>query len=247
MSLKHKHLVWTAGLMAFSFVGGCADLGDPNYSSQVGLRDSIQGPFYPFPPVARDPYQPGDERLSVGYFYEGGRSETIRINTVTTNYFIFVTDLNRPGQTLTGGQVPSRDRLEGLESIKFTTAEQPFWGSNIFWEEAIDLSEWTTMFVGFKSSDDSFARINLTLQSGETPPDFPPPGPPPPDPIGFTIPASTYGYANDGEWHFLEIPLQDFIDRGWDPSNARSPFGMAGDTSQSGDTLLIDNLYFTKD
>jgi hypothetical protein len=242
MSLKRRHLVWIAALLVLSLVGGCADPGTPDYSSQVGLRDSIQGPFDPFPPVAPDPYQPGDERLSVGYFYEGGRSETIPINRVTTNYFIFVTDLNRPGQTLTGGQFPSRDRLEGLESIEFSTAEQPFWGSGILWEEATDLSEWTTMYVGFKSSDDSFERIDLTLQSATTIPNEPPP-----EPNGVTFDLRTYGYANDGEWHFLEIPLQDFIDRGWDPSNARSPFIMGGPTSKAGDTLLIDNLYFTKD
>lgn len=242
MSLKRRQILRAAALLAFGLVGGCADPGTPDYSSQVGIRESVQGPFYRFPPVAPDPYQPGDERLSVGYFYEGGRSETIPINTVTTNYFIFVIDLNRPAQTLTGGQDPSPDRLEGLESIRFTTAEQPFWGSGILWEEATDLSEWTTMFVGFKSSDASFARIDLTLQSATTVPNVPPP-----EPRGFTVDARSYGYVNDGEWHFLEIPLQDFIDRGWDPSNARSPFIMGGPTSNSGDTLLIDNLYFTKD
>jgi len=242
MPLKHRHLVWTAALMAFSVVGGCADVGDPDYSSQVGLRETIQGPFDPFPPVAPDPYQPGEERLSVGYFYEGGRSETIAINNVTTAYFIFVTDLNRPGRTLTGGQDPSRDRLEGLESIRFTTSEQGFWGSGILWGEAIDLSGWTTMYVGFKSSDASFFNIELTLQSATTIPNVPPP-----DPNSFSVFARDYGYANDGEWHFLEIPLQDFIDRGWDPGNARSPFIMGGRTTQAGDTLLIDNLYFTKD
>jgi len=242
MPLKRRHLVWTAVLMAFSLLGGCADVGDPDYSSQVGLRETIQGPFDPFPPVAPDPYQPGEERLSVGYFYEGGRSETVVINTVTTNYFIFVTDLNRPGRTLTGGQDPSRDRLEGLESIRFTTSEQGFWGSGILWGEAIDLSGWTTMYVGFKSSDASFASIEITLQSATTIPSVPPP-----DPNSFSVLARDYGYANDGEWHFLEIPLQDFIDDGWDPRNARSPFIMGGRTRQAGDRLLIDNLYFTKD
>ncbi|NNE17923.1 MAG: hypothetical protein HKN10_05520, partial [Myxococcales bacterium] len=146
------------------------------------------------------------------------------------------------GQTLTGGQDPSRDRLEGLESLKFTTAEQPFWGSGILWEEAIDLSEWTTMYEGFKSSDASFERIDLTVQSATTLPNVPPP-----EANGFTLDVRSYGYSNDGEWHFLEIPLQDFIDRGWDPANARSPFIIGGPTLQSGHTLLIDNLYFTKD
>ena len=229
MSLRRRHLVWTALLLALSLVGGCTtDLGTPDYSGQVGLRDRIQGPFFPFPPVPPDPYQPGEERLSVGYFYEGGRSETIPINNVTTNYFIFVVDVNRPGQTLTGNQFPSRDRLEGLESIEFTTADQPFWGAGILWGEAIDLSEWTTMYVGFKSSDGSFERFDLTLQSAATVPNVPPP-----DPRSVVLDPRDYGYVNDGQWHFLRIPLQDAIDLGWDPSNARSPFIISAPTTSS--------------
>ena len=239
MSLKRRHLVWTAGLLAFSLVGGCVpDIGTPDYSGQVGLREPVD----PFPPVPPDPYQPGDDRLSVGYFYEGGRSDTIPINTVTTNYFIFVVDQNRPGQTLTGSQSDSSDRLEGLISIEFTTTDQPFWGAGILWGEAIDLSEWTTMYVGFKSSDESFERFDLTLQSAATIPNEPPP-----DPIGFVLDPRTYGYTNDGEWHFLRIPLQDAIDLGWDLSNVRSPFIISAPTRQVGDQMLIDNLYFTKE
>lgn len=243
MSLKRRQLVWTALLLALSLVGGCtADLGTPDYSAEVGLRDRIQGPFDPFPPVAPDPYQPGDDRLSVGYFYEGGRSDTIPINTVTTNYFIFVVDQNRPGQTLTGSQFPSRDRLEGLISIEFTTTDQPFWGAGILWGEATDLSEWTTMYVGFKSSDESFERFDLTLQSAATLPNEPPP-----DPRSVVLDPRNYGYTNDGQWHFLRIPLQDAIDLGWDPSNVRSPFIISAPTSRAGDKMLIDNLYFTQE
>ncbi len=218
------------------------DLGTPDYSDQVGLRERIEGPIDPFPPVAPDPYQPGDDRLSVGLFYEGGRSETIPINSVTTNAFVFVVDQNRPGQTLTGSLFPSTDRLEGLVSIEFSTAAQPFWGFGILWGEPIDLSEWTTMYVGFKSSDPSFERFELTLQSAANTPNQPPP-----DPQGVALDPRNYGYTNDGEWHFLQIPLQDAIDRGWDPSNVRSPFIIGAETSQAGDSMLIDNLYFTKE
>ena len=239
MSLRRRHLVWTAGLLAFSLVGGCTpDLGTPDYSDQVGLREPVD----PFPPVPPDPYQPGDDRLSVGYFYETGRSETIPINGVTTNYFIFVVDQNRPGQTLTGSQSDSSDRLEGLISIEFTTTDQPFWGAGILWGEATDLSEWTTMYVGFKSSDESFERFDLTLQSAATLPNEPPP-----DPRSVVLDPRNYGYTNDGQWHFLRIPLQDAIDLGWDPSNVRSPFIISALTAQAGDQMLIDNLYFTKE
>jgi hypothetical protein len=240
MLLKHQHLAWTAGLLAFSLVGGCApDLGTPDYSSQVGLRE----PINPFPPIPPDPFQPGDERLSVGYFYETGRSETIPINTVTTNYFIFVVDENRAAETLTYSQSTSSDRIEGLESVEITLNDRTFWGGGIIWEEPIDLSEWTTMFVAFKSSDESFERFEIKLQYevGRLPNE------PPPEPLEVSLNPSTYGYTNDGEWHFLQIPLQDAIDRGWDPSNARSPFIVGGSPNRVGDVMLIDNLYFTKD
>jgi len=240
MLLKNQHLAWTAGLLAFSLVGGCAaDLGTPDYSSQVGLRE----PFDPFPPIPPDPFQPGDERLSVGYFYETGRSETIPINTVTTNYFIFVVDENRPAETLTYSQNTSSDRLEGLESVEITLNDRTFWGGGIIWEEPVDLSEWTTMFVAFKSSDASFESFDLKLQYAEDRL----PNDPPPDPIEVTLNPRTYGYTNDGEWHFLQIPLQDAIDLGWDPIRARSPFIVGGSPNRVGDVLLIDNLYFTKD
>lgn len=248
MLLKQQHLAWTAGLLAFSLVGGCLpDPGTPDYSSQVGLREPVD----PFPPVPPDPYQPGDDRLSVGYFYETGRSETIPINTVTTNYFIFVIDQNRPAETLTYSQTTSSDRIEGLESVEITLNDRTFWGGGIIWEEPIDLSEWTTMFVAFKSSDASFEGFDLKLQyERDRRPSDPPPEPDE-DPERIVdeiiLNPSTYGYTNNGEWHFLQIPLQDAIDLGWDPSNARSPFIVGGSPNRVGDVMLIDNLYFTKD
>jgi hypothetical protein len=183
-----------------------------------------------------DPWQPGDERLSVGMFYECGRSETIAIDEVTTHYFIFVTDENNPSETLTYHQGTSGDRLEGRLSDEITLNGTPWWGGGIIWDVPFDLSEWTTMFVGFKSSDPSFANFDLTLQSGEGE-----------EPAGVALDPTAYGYTNDGEWHFLQIPLQDAIDLGWDPSTARSPFIFVAAGGDARDVLLIDNLYFTKD
>ena len=221
------------GVARLSLVGGCApDLGTPDYSSQVGLREPVD----PFPPVPPDPFQPGDERLYVGYFYEGGSSAEILINTVTTDYFIFAIDemtLSRRGAS-TRGLRPTGSK--DCSPIEVTLNGSPFWAGGIIWFEPIDLSNWTTMFVSFKSSDPSFANFELTLQSGEGE-----------EPAGVVLDPTAYGYANDGEWHFLEIPLQDAIDRGWDPRTARSPFIFSAPGGEAGDVMLIDNLYFTKD
>jgi hypothetical protein len=241
MLLRAHWLRWVLTLLAFSLVGACGsgpgtlDDSDPEALDDalgVGLRD----PINPFPPDPPNPFQPGDERLSVGYFYEGGRSTTIEINTVTTEYFIFAIDVTDPIATRSFAEGTSDDRAEGQASYEVTLNGSPFWAGGIIWFEPFDLSAWTTMFVSFKSSDPSFASFDLTLQSGEEE-----------EPDGVVLDPSAYGYANDGEWHFLEIPLQDAVDRGWDPSAVRSPFIFSGPAGTQGEVLLIDNLYFTKD
>lgn len=183
-----------------------------------------------------DPWQPGEERLAVGRFYECGRSETISIDGVSSQYYVFVTDPGNPGGTLTYRTGTSEDRLEGGLSDEITLNGTPFWGGGILWDVPVDLSEWKTMFVGFKASAPSFASFDLTLGSGTGE-----------EPAFIALDPTVYGYTNDGEWHFLEIPLQHAIGLGWDPSTVRSPFIVGGDGGDAGDVLLIDNLYFTKE
>jgi len=195
----------------------------PDYSFHEDLVPDIDFIL----PVEPDPFQPGDERLAVGLFYEGERSITININGTTTNYFIFEESYS---------QALSSNRLEGLFSEEITLNGTPFWGGGIIWTEPIDLSDWTALNVAFNSSDPSFARFNLTLQSGLGA-----------QPAGVDLDPTEYGYTNDGEWHFLQIPLQDAIDAGWDPTTARSPFIVGAPGGEEGDVLLIDNLYFTSD
>ena len=225
--LRPVFAILTVGLIA-----SCSDLGTPDYSDQEGVVEPVE-PFVPYPP---DPFEPGDQRLYVGYFYEGDSSHEILINTVTTDYFVFAIDPERPIATRSFTENTSSDRLEGIVSYEITLNGSSFWGCGIIWDEPIDLSDWTTMFVGFKSSDPSFGNFALTLLSGEGD-----------EPASVELNPGDYGYVNDGEWHFLQIPLQDAIDRGWDPFAVRSPFIVGGPGGTEGDVLLIDNLYFTKD
>ena len=202
------------------------DLGDPDYSDQVGILPPDQKFEEP------DPFQPGEERLSVDVFYEGGRSKTIKINGVRNNYFVFgLLELGRDSFA----QGLSRDRLEGEESYSVTLVGTPFWGGGVIWEEAINLSEWAKLFVSFKSSDPSFVSFEISLlyeaEGMER---------------SVVINPRDYGYANDGEWHSLEIPLVDAIRRGFDPTMVRSPFVIGAQGGVSGDQLLVDNLYLTK-
>lgn len=224
------HRVVAACILGF-LVGCVADAGEPpDYSDHIGLVPPVD----PTPIIEPDPYEPGEDRLAVGAFYEGGRSDTILLNGDTTNYFIFVIEGT---MMLTYSQSTSTDRIEGVLSAELTLEGTPFWGGGIIWDEPIDISEWTTMFVGFKSSDPSFANFDVTLQYGEAET----------SPVGVALDPTDYGYTNDGEWHFLEIPLQDAIDAGFDPTVARSPFIVGGRGNTAGDQLLVDDLYFTKD
>ncbi len=224
-----------AGILVLGLASPLAcriDPGTPDYSGHVGLVDRTDaGPSNEL--MGPDPYMPGDDRLGVGVFYEGGRSEDIAVNGTTTNYFIFIIDGT---MDLTYEQRTSEDRLEGMFSDEIRLKGTPFWGGGVIWNEPINLSGWTTLNVSFKSSDESFAAFNLTLQSG----------------IGdavtpFDLAVTDYGYTNDGEWHSLNIPLQDFIDDGFDISQVRAPFIVGAGGGMAGHTLLVDNLYFTKD
>ena len=235
--------------MVLSLVAACAaDLGTLDTSDPEALDDArgvgVRDPIDPFPPIPPDPFQPGDERLSVGYFYEGGRSTTIEINTSSTDYFVFAIDRREPVATRSFAESESTDRVEGRFSYEITLIGSAVWAGGIVWFEPIDISEWTTMYVSLKSSDRSFARFDLTFTSGDRI-DFE--GNELPDPAGFDVDPTDYGYVNDGDWHFLRIPLQDFIDLGWDPTGARSPYTCSAPGGDAGDVLLIDILYFKKE
>lgn len=218
---------WILLPLAASLLAACGDdYGTPDYSGHENL----------VPPNIKfdepDPFVPGKDRLSVDVFYEGGRTETIKINGLRNYFFIFgFNEFGRDSFSL----VPWRDRVEGEQSDQITLVGTDFWGGGIVWNEPIDLSGWNKLFVNFKSSDRSFARFDITLLygRGETP-------------ASVTLNPLNYGYVNDGEWHFLEIPIQDAIDRGFDPSLTRSPFIISAAGGDPGDRLLIDNLYLTR-
>ncbi len=221
------HFLRAMTAAAATFVIGCgADLGDPDFSDHVGLIPPNQKFDEP------DPFQPGKDRLSVDLFYEGGRSETIKINGFRTFFFVFgAMEVGRD----TFAIVPALDRLEGEQSDQVTLVGTPFWGGGIIWEEPIDLSAWAKMFVSFKSSDPSFATFEITLLSLEGDIER-----------SVVFDPTDFGYTNDGQWHSLEIDLQEAVAAGFNLAMVRSPFIIGAAGGQSGDTLLIDNLYFTK-
>lgn len=209
------------------------DPGNPDYSSHVGLRDTANAADEELP--GPNPYVPGAERLFVGAFYDGGRSDEVLINDVDTFYFIFDTAGDGSGQT-TYSQETDPDRIEGKLSDAIILNGTPFWGGGLIWMTPRDLSGWNTMYISFKSSDETFADFGIVTQSedgsGGT--------------RDFRLNASEYGFVNDGEWHNLRIPLEDF--GGLDLSKTRSPLILTdGVQGVSGEILLVDDLYYAKE
>ena len=57
----------------------------------------------------------------------------------------------------------------------------------------------------------------------------------------------SYGYANDGQWHHLSIPLEDFAVQGVDLARVGSPMILVGGAGEPGESAWIDAVYYTAD
>lgn len=215
------------------------ELGPADYSSHEGL--ALDGGPRPEPLPGTDPYLPGEHRLSLGLFYEGEVSQRYPLDPERLClrvphaeplrcYFIFTTE--DTGE-LQYEQDTVADRVEGTLSDRFTLTGTPFWGGGILWDQPTDLAAWSTLAVALKSSDPAFARVTITLQSdgGEA--------------RSASVEATDYGYANDGEWHALRIPLADFA--GADLSAVTAPLLLGGPGNTAGARLLVDEVYLTRD
>lgn len=198
------------------------DPGNPDYSDHVGLREAANARNEVLP--GSNPYRLGQQRLYLGSFYEGGRSDEILINGVDTNYFIF---------ERTYSQEVDGERIEGLISDVIILNGTPWWGGGIIWNNARDLSDWTTMSISLRSSDEGFADFEVRMQFEAENGDV----------VELALPVSEYGFINDGMWHTLKIPLADFT--GLDLSMIRSPLILGGTGGASGEQLFVDDLYMT--
>ena len=215
------------GALSIAAAGCRPDAGIPDYSGHVGLRDRADANDEDLP--GPNPYQLGAARLALGAFYEGGSSDQIVINDADTHYYIFA--IEGTGE-LTYSQEVVGERIEGRVSDAIVLAGTPWWGGGLIWDTARDLSDWSVMYISLRSMDDAFEDVTLKVQYevGGTPRES-------------SLPASGYGYTNDGAWHSLRVPLSDFPS--FDLSKVRSPLILGGDGGATGETLLVDDFYFT--
>ena len=174
--------------------------------------ETLPGPF---------PYQTGQRRLGVG-FYEGGRSEDIPVDNVTTHVYLYEN---------TTTMEPSTTRVEGRASDLVVHAGKAWLGLGVHWDAPRNLDAWKTLHVSLRSSDPGFAQVKVGMNDA--------------DKKSVQLDVEKYGYVNDGAWHHLAIPLTEFTAGGLRLSAVNAPFVLIAGSGTAADKLLLDNLYFT--
>lgn len=206
-----------------ALIGLLACRPDPGLPSYPDTGTAATDTSEPALPEGPDPYEAGEARLSIGLYYESGYSDLIEINDVDTHYYIFES-------TYTEG-VELQDVVEGREASLITHGAVGWFGGGITWDTPRDLSAWTTMYVSLRSGDPGFADLNLHFTGGTE----------------AIVSAADYGWAADGQWHHLQVPLADFVAGGADLSIVTAPYVLIGAGGTEGEQLKVDNLYYTQD
>lgn len=187
-----------------------------------------------------DPYEDGESRLSLGVFYESGYSEIIPVDEESSFFYIWITeDTSAP----TFSQTPVTDRVEGNVADEITAGQYGWFGGGVKWNVAQDMSDWTTLYVSVKSSAEVLSGMQIGMGGNWA--------------SGGSCAGSgtkqnwvdltDYGFATDGEWHHLAIPVSDF-DFCMNLEEVVEPFSLLTSglsPNDAGAQVLIDNVYFT--
>ncbi|MBL90562.1 MAG: hypothetical protein CMH56_01950 [Myxococcales bacterium] len=181
------------------------------------------------------PYQVGTPRLNVGVFYEGDSSDVIAINEADIFYYIYDQVMPDESRISTFTQTTDEDRIEGTYADHFMMGDLGWFGCGVHWDDERDLSSWSHLAISFKTSSASVSDIqigmNNIIDEQET---------------AFFLPASDYGFVNDGQWHRVVLPMAHFENLGLNPTLVRSPLILSSGTLAiaAGEELLVDDAYF---
>jgi hypothetical protein len=165
-----------------------------------------------------DPYAEGEERLSIGVFYESVATESYPIDDSTTHFYVY---------SDTFSVTASDDRIEGYASDRINRGTQAWWGGGVHWDSPRDLSDWDTLHVAVQTTTMTDWSIGLTGGGVES-----------------RVDVTDYGLVADGDWHVLDIPTADFD--GADLRSVTVALLLVGASGNTGDNLLIDDVYYTR-
>ena len=206
------------GIVSVFILSGCGeDLPDPNYPDFTdALADLAETTTFVESPT---PFVPGSKRLSIGIFYDGAYSDIILLDDTTTHFYIYeqTFDIKNEYQLV----------REGLRADAIIGVGTPWLGGGVSWDEAKDLSNWSTMHVSLRSDNPQFNDLKLEIEAGRV----------------LRVELADYGFVADGEWHELSIPLDTFTERGADLTAVTRPFVLIGGNISVGTRLIVDNLY----
>lgn len=168
-----------------------------------------------------DPWDGSSPRLTYGAFYEGGSTDQLIVDNSTIFYYIYENSF---------AQLEDDDHVEGLRADRLIVqnASLGFWGGGIHFDGLApqDLSAWTTLHVALKSEDPEMAALELGMVAGSE----------------GRAATSDYGFAADGEWHVLNIPLADL---GIPLTQVTVGLLLISTTAVQDTSVLIDDLYLT--
>ncbi len=199
-------------------IGGCrADSGPDDYASQERLRLDAEPP-----PIDAD-IEPGERRFALGIFYEGPADESVTIDGVSAHFYIY--------EDTFAASTEEADRVEGAVSDRLVLRGGPWWGGGVHWDTPRDLSGWATMNLSLKTSAASQATLKIALNT--------------PGDVQTVIDPADYGFAADGEWHDLVIPLADYAAAGADLTQVAAPLVFVGPAGAAGDSVLIDGVFLS--
>ena len=211
-SFTYLYLTW--GI--FVFMSCRPDSGPNDYASQEIIPDAAV-------PIELE-LEEGEERFSFSVFYEGDFTEQVLIDDITSHFYIYESTF-----TLSSF---SGDRTEGVSSDMITHLGGAWWGGGIHWDEAKDLSEWSTLHLSLQAKANQFTSLELAMNNSDT--------------AQFKINLVDHGWESNGNWQQLEIPLETLIEKGLDLTQVRAPFVLIGGSGEAGEKLLIDAVYLSK-
>jgi hypothetical protein len=165
-----------------------------------------------------DPLAPGEERLSIGLFYEGEATELVPLDDSTTHFYVYEG---------TVGVQATDTRWEGLAADRWTRGELPWWGAGVHWDTPRDLTEWDSLHLVV--STDVAPTWSVGVQGGG---------------VEARVAVADYGLVADGDWHVLDIPLSDLA--GADLSAVGVALLLVGEAGAAGDSFVLDGVYFRR-
>ncbi len=203
--------------------------GQPEYDVPPDEPEWVEGPV---------PCEEGQKRFSVGIYFDGcpdaGEVTKLQVNNIEAAYWIY----DRNDATYTSAN-DTEDVHEGKRSHKIIHAGLSWWGGGVHLVNGstVSLLDYDHLYVSLKSSDDAFADVQLKFAYDDDYDDED-------DGDAVSVQAGSYGYTNDGEWHDLKIPIDDYSGDEVDFGALNVPFSMTGAGGEEGAILYIDNLFY---